>query len=200
MNKKLSLFVLLSMMACAPSAYSAEGCCCQSCICPPGPPGPVGPCCPVNGVFTGVYSLTAQTIPPGGNAILDLVAQTTSEFDLSQAGTTGVITILKSGIYFINWGVDGRLAPPYPSPVPAWSFAAYRNGVLLPGTSSGSFSITPDDICTHDSGLSIILLQAGDTVTLVNTSTKDFEATSNILGSTIPVASTRLNLILLTAL
>lgn len=165
-----------------------------------GPVGPQGPCCAQAGTFASVYSLTDQMITPGANAILDLVGTTTASFDLSMAPITGEITVLKSGVYLVNWGVDGLLAPPYPSPVPAWSFGIYQNGVLVPSTTSGSFSITPDDLCTHDSGVSLITITAGDVMTLVNTSTSDFNATSIIFGSTVPVASARVNFVLISSL
>jgi hypothetical protein len=132
--------------------------------------------------------------------MMELIANTTASFDLSMTPITGAITCLKSGIYLVNWGVDGLLTPPYSSPVPAWSFGIYQNGVLLPGTTSGSFSVTSDDICTHDSGVSIITVQAGDVIQLINTSVNSFSATATVFGSSVPVAAARVNLVLLTAL
>lgn len=165
-----------------------------------GPTGSQGPCCPVVGTYTSVYSNLDQTLPPGAAALLELTSATTASFDLSMAGITGAVTVLKSGIYLVNWGVDGLLTPPYPTPVPAWTFGVTVNSILQMSTVSGSFSITPDDICTHDSGVSIISVMAGDVVQLVNTSLNTFSATSTVFGSAVPVASASLNLVLLTPL
>ena len=165
-----------------------------------GATGAQGPCCPITGSYTSVYSLFDQDIPPGGSPFLENVSATTASFDLTLAPTTGQITVLKSGVYLVNWGVDGLLTPPYPAPVPAWSFGVFVNGSLDPSTVSGSFSITPDDICTHNSAVSIITLMAGDVIQLVNTSTMTVTATGTVFGSAVPVAAARLNLSLLTAL
>lgn len=162
--------------------------------------GATGPCCSQAGTFTSLYSLTDQTLAPGTSPILEIVEATTVSFDVSMAAINGTVTVLKSGIYLMNWGIDGILTPPFNSPVPAWSFALYKNGVLLPSTTSGSFSITPDDICTHNSAESIVTLMAGDVVQIVNTSTMPVNAVSIINGSTVPVAAARLNIVLLTAL
>jgi hypothetical protein len=46
MRKKLALLLALSTMVFAQNVYSAEGCCCTSCVCPAGPqgvPGVAGP-------------------------------------------------------------------------------------------------------------------------------------------------------------
>lgn len=162
--------------------------------------GPMGPCCPVVGTYTSVYSLTDQTLLSGDSPVLELVSETTSSFDLSMAPVTGQIMALKSGIYLINWSVSGLLSPPYASPVPAWAFAIYQNGFPVLSTASGSFSITPDDTSTYNSGIAIISIAAGDVLQLVNTSTMAFSAISSVAGVTIPVTSASLNLVLLTAL
>ena len=161
--------------------------------------GPQGPCCTASGTFTGVYSLLDQAIAPGANATFEAIAQTTASFDLSMAAITGAVTVLNSGIYLVNWSVDGLLTS-YPPTVPAWSFAIYQNGTLVPGTSSSSFSSSSLDLATYNSGFSMIMVTAGDVIELVNTSTTPFSATGTVFGSSVPVTSARLNLVLLTAL
>ena len=166
-----------------------------------GPQGPQGPCATPTTTFVNVYSLTDQILAPGQAAVFESVGNISSTgFDLTLAPTTGEVIALESGYYLVNWGVDGLLTPPYPFPVPAWSFGIYRNGVLEPATTSGSFSISPDDICTHCSAVAYLRIDAGDAITLVNTSTNDFSAVANPVGTALPVASVRLNLILENAL
>lgn len=167
---------------------------------PVGSQGPQGPCCPLTGTYTSIYSLLNQTLLPGMNATFELVSQTTASFDLSMTAITGAVTCLKSGIYLVNWDVVGLLTPPYPSPVPAWSFGLYNNGVLAGSSTSAAFSISPDDRATHNSAAFIIQIMAGDVITLKNTSTMSISANATILGSTVPIAATRLNLVLLTVL
>ena len=161
---------------------------------PHGPTGPRGPCCPQIKPFTSIYSLTDQILCPGQSVVLELISDTTASFDLTMAPITGAVKVLRAGHYSINWEVDGLLTPPYSGPVLAWSFALYVNGVLVPGSVSGSFSTDPDDICTQNSGTLIMPLSAGDVVTLVNTSTADFTAVATIPGSSVPVVSARLNM------
>jgi len=165
-----------------------------------GPQGVAGPCCPLTGAFASVYSLVPQTIASSQPVSLESVSATTSAFDLTNAAANGEVTVLQNGFYFVEWGLDGILTPPFPSPVPAWSFGIFVNGVLNPGSTSGSFSSSPDDIVTHNSGEVIIQLSAGDIVTLVNTSISSVNAVADPLGSAVPTVCARLNIILLTDL
>ena len=161
--------------------------------------GAQGPCCPVVGTYTSVYSNLDQSLLSGDAATFELISATTASFDLSLAATTGEVIALKSGVYLVNWGVDA-IEGSFAFPVPSWSFAITQNGVPLLSTASGSTSISPDDIVTHSSGVAIITVAAGDVFQLVNTSTSDVNILSLFFGTTIPVASARLNFVLLTAL
>ncbi len=82
-------------------------------------------------------------------------------------------------------------------PVPAWSFAIYINNILIPGSSSGSFSITPDDLVVHDSADFIYELKANDMIKIVNTANMPVDVVANPTGSSIPIASARLNLVMI---
>lgn len=167
----------------------------------PGIPGPQGSCCPLVGAFTSVYSLMNQVVSPAGNFLFEQVSTTTAAFDLTNAGVTGEITALQSGIYFVEWVTDGILAAPFPAPVPAWSKSIFVNGVQLPSTSSASYFSTPHmNACLQDSGTSIIQLMERDVLTLVNTSTQAFQAKALVGGSTVPIASARFNIVLLSPL
>lgn len=145
--------------------------------------------------YASVYSLQPQTVQTNAALKLELVNYSSaSGIDLSNAASTGEMKVLNHGAYFVEWAFDGILQAPFPSPVPAWSLGIYRNGSLLPGSVSGSFSISPDDICTHCSGNMIIELQANDIIKLVNTSTLPLNAVATMVGSSVPVAAARVNI------
>lgn len=160
-----------------------------------GPQGPTGPCAPLESNYLSLYTLTTQTITPGQNVLLDLLSTSSPEFDISLAATTGEIIVLESGFYLLNWGIDGLLKPPYPTPVPSWSFGIYRNGVFEPGSAQGSFTITPDAIVKHASSTFIIHLDAGDVLSLVNTSTSLVDIVTTPWGSAVPIPAGRLNIV-----
>jgi hypothetical protein len=166
---------------------------------PQGPQGPMGlrgaqgPCCIAVGTFASAYSLKDQIILPGENAIFENAGPSTKAFDLNDASNTGVITILKSGIYEVSWGLNGLLSP-------AWSFGLFQNGVLLPNTTAGSFALMPDAICTHNATSAIIMVSAGDKLALQNTSAMSFNANATIPESSDPVVSARIHFVLLQAL
>ncbi len=116
------------------------------------------------------------------------------DFDITNAALTGEIKILTHGLYSLNWGFDGLLAPPYPFPVPAWGLGIYLNGVLVPGTTSGSCSITPDEIVTHTSGGYILELNVNDVIKLVSLCSLPIQAVSTPFGLVSPIMSTRINM------
>ncbi len=147
--------------------------------------------------YLSIYSLTDQVVPSLASPFLNLVNSASAGFDISAAPVSGEVKILNHGIYSVNWGFDGKLQPPYPFPIPAWALGIYKNGVLLPGTTSGSFSITPDDICVHDSADAIVELKAGDIIKIVNLSTMTILGVSNPVGTLFPIASARLNISLI---
>jgi hypothetical protein len=129
--------------------------------------------------------------------MLDLATVATAAFDLSSAAATGEIKVLKHGWYALQWGFDGVILPPIPTPVPAFSLSIYKNGVQQPSSSSGSFAISPDDICTNIATTIIIECGVGDLIKLVNTSTMTLKATAVVLGSAVPLATVRVNMQLL---
>lgn len=181
----------------------------------PGPMGPQGPQgiagpqglqglqgvpgqdCSCESAYLSIYSLTDQTsISPNGSPFMELVNSNSgaSDWDISLAPSTGEVKVMKHGIYTVQWGFDGRLAPPYPFPVPSWSLGIFRNGVLLPGSTSGGFSITPDDLIVHNSADFIIELFANDVIKMVNTSKLPLDGLTSPTGTNAPVAVARLNL------
>jgi len=155
-------------------------------------------CC--DRAYLSIYSLINQTIGSGQAASFEVIYLNSGDFDLTNSATSGKVKFLKHGIYELNWGFDGLLQPPYPFPVPAWGLSIYLNGVPQPVSSSGSCSISPDDICTHDSATYISEFKANDVITLVNISNMPLAAISNPFGLISPVAAVRLNLNLIKSL
>ncbi|MES2273494.1 MAG: hypothetical protein V4487_04830 [Chlamydiota bacterium] len=162
--------------------------------------GPQGPCCPVTGTFSSVYSLTDQIIMPGNSPMLELTGETTASFDLTDAGTTGEVTVLKSGVYTIAWSVAGIVTPPIPAPVPPLSLAVYKNGIAIPQSAAANFAISPDEEVTHTTAITLVTVVAGDVIKLVNTSTNPISLISTIGGSILPVVAAQLDFILISAL
>jgi hypothetical protein len=163
---------------------------------PQGLQGPAGQNCDCISAFLSIYSSTDQAILPLSSPFMENVNIISSplDFDISTAAIDGNITVLKHGVYQLSWAIDGKLTPPYPFPVPAWSFIVYRNGVGLPGTSSAAFSITPDDLVVHDSAEAILEFFAGDVLKIVNTATMSVNVVSTVVGSTITISPVRFNL------
>lgn len=150
-------------------------------------------CC--NFAYFSAYSILDQTLASLGSPKFEAMNVTSGalDFDMSSAATAGEIKFLKHGVYSLQWGVDAKLSPPYPAPVPAWSFALYRNNALLAGSTSGGFSISPDDLVIHNSACLIVELFAGDILKIVNTSSLSVNAVANVTGSLVPLSSARLN-------
>ena len=167
--------------------------------------GPMGPKCECNIPFgccdkawVSLYSLQNQTIPSLSAATFELLSEMSpGDFDISNAAITGEIVCLNHGFYLLNWGFDGLLAPPYPFPVPAWGLGIYLNGVVQLGTTSGSCSISPDDICTHTSAEDIIELKVGDVIKLVNICSQAVNAVTIPFGIVGQIAAARINLVMI---
>ncbi len=148
-------------------------------------------CCET--AYLNVYSLTSQSLASLDSAKFEFIGTDSGDFDTTNANITGEIKALKHGIYVINWAVNALLQPPYPFPVPAWGFALYLNGFVLPGSSSGSCSITPDEIVTNASGLILLELNPGDAVKLVNICIQAVDTVSAPFGVFAPIVSSRMN-------
>ena len=167
---------------------------------PQGMTGPQGPCCPMVGVFSTVYSLITQIIPPGGSPIYELAGPTTVEFDLTMAPVTGEVTVLKHGIYEVSWETDAIVTPPIPAPVPAYSLAIYVNGVLQTSSSAANFAISPDNDCTHTTNSTLLELFVGDVVTLRNTSVSSITMNSSLPSVLVPIVAAQMDFILINPL
>jgi hypothetical protein len=158
-----------------------------------GSTGPQGPCCPGQGSVisaANVFSLVDQSIPSGGTVIFEDANVVTSDYDVSMAPITGAITFLNTGIYRINWTVEGQLTPPFPAPVPAWSFSLYLDGLLVNGSTFSSFTLFPDEATSTAAGTVVIPVTAGQVLTLQSTASLPVSIISSIPGSLVPETST----------
>jgi len=170
---------------------------------PQGAQGPEGPCCPGVTDYINVYSNQDQTVAaysnPGSTVLFELANQVSSDFDISLAPTTGQITFLRKGIYELSFTVTGLLVA-FPFPTPIWSFGLFLNGTLVPGSVFASFSLAPDIILTSAASSCIIQVNAGDVLTLRNTTLGAVNLISSAFGSAVPVNSSSLNATLIQAL
>lgn len=156
----------------------------------PGPQGPVGsqgqqgvqglqgppgkdceprPCdCPT--AYCNVWSEVNQTLGPWGSPTdtvkFEGANQVSAEFDISMANITGEVKVLQNGIYEFDYSVLGTLQPPFPSPVPPWALALFKNGVRVLGSSCGGFNQSPDDLIENADSHCIIQCFSGDTFAL----------------------------------
>lgn len=141
-----------------------------------GEPGKDCDCENMNEVYLNMYSNVDQSITANGG-VSDYVkfsstnSITPPDFDISMANVTGVIKCLTAGTYVIHWTADGMLQPPFPSPVPSWALALYKNNVVIPGSAQAGFSQSPDDDAICLSGEVIIIIASGDELKLLNVST-----------------------------
>jgi len=207
MIKKLAPLVVLIGTLFAPGVYSANSCCCTDCICPPGPTGaqgpqgqtgPQGPCCGAiqSTVVASLYSIIDQQIPSGNVVTFENTSTVTlANFDVSLAPSTGQITFLTSGTYSITWRVAGELTPPFPDPVPAWSLSLFLDGTQVPGSCFAGFSLFPDLLTSNGASNIIVVVAAGQVLTLQNTSLLPISLISSTPGSIFPQISATLSII-----
>ena len=149
-------------------------------------------CC--NKGYLSLYSISDQTLGANGSAtdfakLEALGVGVNTYFDWSLAATTGIIKVLKAGVYQLQWDADGMLAPPFSTPVPSWGLALYRNGVLLPGSAVAGFSQSPDDDANCLSALINVQLAVNDTLQIKNISTAPIFLKSNHPELVAPMTS-----------
>jgi len=149
--------------------------------------------CKCPAAYLNMYSLLAQPLASAAAALFEAVGVDSGDFDVSQANISGEVKIMKKGVYVINWGANAALQT-LAFPVPAWGFALYLNGAAVPGSGAGACSITPDEVVTHTSGLTLLELQVGDLLKLVNISNQAVATISAPVGLIQPIASVAMNI------
>jgi len=162
----------------------------------PGIAGPTGPCCQLPGSSASVlnaYSTLDQTLNPLDAVLFDGINVVTStSYDTSLASTTGQITFLVSGNYILSWTAEGQLTTPFPDPVPAWSLSLFLDGAPIPGSCFSGFTLFPAELTNNTGGTVVVAINAGQVLTLLNTSTLAIALLSSIPGSTLPESSASL--------
>jgi hypothetical protein len=162
-----------------------------------GPQGPQGPCCPSILAFANVYNNSSQLTGAFGDAtdvvLFDSNNAVSAHFDLTSMSTTGEIRFLRSGIYSIEFTIEGLLDN-FAFPVPIWTFGLFLDNILIPGSIFGSFSLSPDIIMTHAGGEVIIQVNAGQVLTLRNTSIEAVNIVGSPLGSALPTTPASVNI------
>lgn len=245
---KNSAFLLgtmtLFLTAFQSDVQAAAGCCCDSCVCPPGPQGsvgpqgsqgpqgptgiqgatgpagpqgiqgtvgPQGPCCPTSfaGQYVSLYSNTDQMIVaspgmsmPGGAVTLEAAsAGPTALIDTSMAATTGEVTLNASGIYKISYSVQA-LATSFTAPVVSLSYSLFLDGTYVPGSTFSTllFSAMSDTTGYNIAGEAYVTVMAGQTLQLASSSTDTMNLISVSSGSTAPISSASMDIVLIKAL
>lgn len=141
---------------------------------PKGDPGKDCDCEDIVKVYANVFSEVNQTIDQFGGTVdyikFEAQNQVSADIDISQANVNGEIKIMKHGVYAIYCATEASLNPPFPSPVPSWACAIFKNGVRIPGSSFGGFSSSPDDDLEGSSIQVIVELNVNDLIKLRNIS------------------------------
>jgi len=170
-----------------------------------GPQGPQGPpgkdceehCC--QPCYGSIYSLMDQHIHQegiaGDIATFEHVSVSYGDcLDWSLA-SQGIVKVLKSGDYKLEWSANGMLAPPFNSPVPSWGLGIYKNGAIIPGTAVAGFSQSPDDDATCLTQLLNASLLAGDMLVLKNISTFPIFLKAQHSELVVPMTSASLSIL-----
>lgn len=150
--------------------------------------------------YAHVYSVMDQDISAAGTVVFENINTATASFDLTMASTTGEVKFLKSGIYRLQFTVQGGLTPPLPQPIPDWAFALYINGSHVPGSTFGAFTHSPDDRPQCTGGEVIASVMEGDILTLQSTSIAPVSLNGPIFGSLEPLVSGSISIYLLAPL
>jgi carbonic anhydrase len=157
--------------------------------------------------FAEVYSNANQTLlpslapnAPGQVVQLEKSVFATANIDISQAAANGKVTVNKAGWYDIATGICANLNP-IASPLPVWSLSLFVNGVLVPGSTFANMTISPVQLAQEIVADVFVHLNAGDIVTLANTSVSSIQlsAPGVALGSNAQANSAYMKMSLLKA-
>ncbi len=157
--------------------------------------------CPIE--FAEVYSSKAQTLGaspginmPGQTVVMENTIMSTSGIDVTNAATTGQIIVKVAGWYDVTLGVTGSLNP-IPSPLPCWTVSLFQNGALVPGSTFANLPLSPEQHANESVSDVFIHCNAGDVLTLANTSSATLFTTSPTVGTNAVVNSATFKIILL---
>jgi len=146
-----------------------------------GPQGVPGDCveCPCNcdaNEFAEVYSQVAQqlvaspgTNMPGGTVLFENTIVATAGFDASLAASAGQLKVFKAGWYDVAAGMTGTLNP-IPAPLPVWTLSLFLNGAIVPGSTFSNVPLSPAQASNEITADTFVYCNAGDVLSLANTS------------------------------
>ncbi len=180
---------------------------------PRGLQGPAGICTPEQcqghecnccESYCNVWSELPQVLGPFSSANDAIVfqhknANTAADFDLSMMAADGSVKFLKAGVYRIAFSAEGKVSQPIPVPVPSFSFALWKNGVLIPGSTSSGFTQAPADDTIQVCGEVMIDVLAGDVMKVRNATSNGIDMVPNTVGILFPVTIGTLNIFCLKA-
>ena len=149
----------------------------------------IHPCdCPAP-EFADLYSQQSQELAaspgtnlPGGIVLFTASTIATANIDISQAMTTGIITVNRAGWYDVSTGVCGTLNP-VSSPLLVWTMSVFQNGNLLVGSTAANMTLSPEQKANEIVSDIFVHLAVGDQLFLANTSTSSLLISSPTLGS-----------------
>ena len=149
--------------------------------------------------YCNIWSQPPQILGANGAANDAVVFQfqnavTAADFDLSQMSVDGSIKFLKSNTYSIAFGAEGKISQPVPSPVPSFSFALWKNNVLIPGSTISGYTQAPGDDTIQVTGQVMVDIVAGDVVKLRNASSYGIDMAPNTVGVLFPVTVANMNI------
>lgn len=149
--------------------------------------------------YLNVYGLPPQSLTAfgGGDDAVKYQGENAvslGHFDLASMSVDGSVKFLKAGIYYISWGVQARVKPPIPLPVPSFSFGIWRNSVLIPGSTLSGYTQAPGDDTVHLNGEVTIQIAANDVIKIRNAASIAVDLDPNTIGIQFPVTVSVLNI------
>ncbi len=175
-----------------------------------GPQGIPGDCveCPCHcdePEFAEVYSVQSQNLSaspgpdmPGQVVLLENVIYSTANIDVSNAGVNGKIVFNRAGWYDVATGICGALNP-IASPLPCWTLALFKNGVLVPGSPFANQTISPEQKANEIVADVFVHFDKGDVLELANTSSAAVIVAAPTLGTNTQPSSAYMKIIMLRA-
>lgn len=174
-----------------------------------GPQGVPGDCveCPCSCMseFAEVYSQLPQVLAAssGPNLAGDVVKfektiVSTANIDASQASSLGKLKINLAGWYDVAAGMTGTLNP-IPAPLPVWTLSLFLNGVILDGSTFSNVPLSPAQASNEITADTYVYCNAGDELTLANTSNAPVILSAPTLGTNAQTNSAYLKVVLLRA-
>ncbi len=168
---------------------------------PKGDPGKDCDCsknCNCCEAYANIWTQVSQVLTPFGTPTDTVLFQfqnaVSADFDLSNMSVNGEVKFLKAGTYSIAYLAEGKVAQPIPVPVPSFSFAMWKNNVLVDGCTSSGFTQAPSDDTIQVQGEVIIDIAANDIIKLRNASSNSVNMSPNTVGVLFPVTVASINI------